>query len=1097
MVRLLALLLSRRMSASSLSPSVYPPSGPARAVLHSSLPPSSVAAAPYGSDAESAVESEWSWHDIDKPTLRAWLTDHKQSADSSTRSHVSEDAVSDEEYRQLLLAHVSSTAASSSTTGESDGGAVAQPPSPLSPDSDELADSSSEDDERDTAQSQQQQEAAAAMDSDNDHYDDGSYRRSETTARQKRRRDNGGSAAPYATSDSDDERDDVEDKSDEEEDEEDEWESDDKDTDARPLLAATPPPSSASSHQQQPASPSSSSSSSAAVGSKQRRVVSTSSGPCTLFDPPPFPLRSWRTDVDIEPTQLPAADNSDGVDPALLQSNVPRPAPLTSLFDSLYSVPAEVVYELRDESETESEDETSIASRIRMGCRFTALAGRRFAVPREPATFGWDWQASIAIANRSAPIPPPLTASTPSSAPSPTPSTALSSPAASASSSPAPSLTFPATVEPGVAAHDGFDLPPVALPFVGFASVSVEEVDDERQRKRRRREDDARQHIPLAFRMRLDEMRDSKRGRGSSAASPALSHSMQQRFFNDVRMSHSPSSLLSTSLPSSPSSSSALLSLLDPPMPSKRWRQAWAALTQQLPQPVRALDFEADSAAAVATQPLSPRAAVTSELDDTPSSNPTAARSSSPSPLSRSQPHVSSSTAADASVSPPHAAGRDSPGLPSASSASPPPSPRASLSLSSSYESMSARRTHCRLLAELCVMELRRRSARSLRLLRDTSTFALRLTRDMAMYWRRHDREVVEMRRRLEREEAERRKKEFEMREAERQRKKLEFLLTQTELYSHFIGSKMGITAAAAAGGQHKHSQQLLTAASSPPQSTAELNRMERDERMAGMTEDAAQAARQFMESKQRQTAQFDADMNSQRAGGAAAEAELGTDDSLLNPSTMPEASSFQPCPTSFVGSLKSYQLKGMNWLINLYDQGINGILADEMGLGKTIQSIAFLAFLSSVRQFWGQHPTDSRVHPRHASTAWDQQLIEACLSLSATVDWPCVLSSCVRSVPGSVSQLHAPSVAAGGQQVLSLSPRTSVLGQPAGPRSASQVLDTQQSRQRRLVLPCPRHFLSHHCGRRQVLQPPQVAVSVVPGSRHAGLHSVRAVSAH
>ena len=35
-----------------------------------------------------------------------------------------------------------------------------------------------------------------------------------------------------------------------------------------------------------------------------------------------------------------------------------------------------------------------------------------------------------------------------------------------------------------------------------------------------------------------------------------------------------------------------------------------------------------------------------------------------------------------------------------------------------------------------------------------------------------------------------------------------------------------------------------------------------------------------------------------------------------------------------------------MNWLLNLYDQGINGILADEMGLGKTIQTIAMVTHL-------------------------------------------------------------------------------------------------------------------------------------------------------
>ncbi len=32
--------------------------------------------------------------------------------------------------------------------------------------------------------------------------------------------------------------------------------------------------------------------------------------------------------------------------------------------------------------------------------------------------------------------------------------------------------------------------------------------------------------------------------------------------------------------------------------------------------------------------------------------------------------------------------------------------------------------------------------------------------------------------------------------------------------------------------------------------------------------------------------------------------------------------------PTSFRGQLKDYQKKGVKWLLDLYDQGINGILA-------------------------------------------------------------------------------------------------------------------------------------------------------------------------
>ncbi len=42
-------------------------------------------------------------------------------------------------------------------------------------------------------------------------------------------------------------------------------------------------------------------------------------------------------------------------------------------------------------------------------------------------------------------------------------------------------------------------------------------------------------------------------------------------------------------------------------------------------------------------------------------------------------------------------------------------------------------------------------------------------------------------------------------------------------------------------------------------------------------------------------------------------------------------------------GSLKSYQRKGVSWILTLYQNGFGGCLADDMGLGKTIQSIAFI----------------------------------------------------------------------------------------------------------------------------------------------------------
>ncbi|PIC35462.1 hypothetical protein B9Z55_014820 [Caenorhabditis nigoni] len=48
---------------------------------------------------------------------------------------------------------------------------------------------------------------------------------------------------------------------------------------------------------------------------------------------------------------------------------------------------------------------------------------------------------------------------------------------------------------------------------------------------------------------------------------------------------------------------------------------------------------------------------------------------------------------------------------------------------------------------------------------------------------------------------------------------------------------------------------------------------------------------------------------------------------------------------------LKPYQLKGLEWMVSLYNNNLNGILADEMGLGKTVQTISLLTYLMEVKQ--------------------------------------------------------------------------------------------------------------------------------------------------
>ncbi|XP_031161055.1 probable global transcription activator SNF2L2 isoform X1 [Sander lucioperca] len=53
-------------------------------------------------------------------------------------------------------------------------------------------------------------------------------------------------------------------------------------------------------------------------------------------------------------------------------------------------------------------------------------------------------------------------------------------------------------------------------------------------------------------------------------------------------------------------------------------------------------------------------------------------------------------------------------------------------------------------------------------------------------------------------------------------------------------------------------------------------------------------------------------------------------------------------------GSLKHYQVQGLEWMVSLYNNNLNGILADEMGLGKTIQTIALITYLMEHKRING-----------------------------------------------------------------------------------------------------------------------------------------------
>ena len=59
----------------------------------------------------------------------------------------------------------------------------------------------------------------------------------------------------------------------------------------------------------------------------------------------------------------------------------------------------------------------------------------------------------------------------------------------------------------------------------------------------------------------------------------------------------------------------------------------------------------------------------------------------------------------------------------------------------------------------------------------------------------------------------------------------------------------------------------------------------------------------------------------------------------------------------------------GLNWMVLMHKQSLNGILADEMGLGKTIQAIAFLAHLKEM----GDEGPHLIIVPSSTMENWDE----------------------------------------------------------------------------------------------------------------------------
>lgn len=80
-------------------------------------------------------------------------------------------------------------------------------------------------------------------------------------------------------------------------------------------------------------------------------------------------------------------------------------------------------------------------------------------------------------------------------------------------------------------------------------------------------------------------------------------------------------------------------------------------------------------------------------------------------------------------------------------------------------------------------------------------------------------------------------------------------------------------------------------------------------------------------------------------------------------------------------GEMRDYQIRGLNWLISLFENGINGILADEMGLGKTLQTISLLGYMKHFREIPGPHLV---IVPKSTLANWMAEFERWCPTIRA-----------------------------------------------------------------------------------------------------------------
>ena len=292
-------------------------------------------------------------------------------------------------------------------------------------------------------------------------------------------------------------------------------------------------------------------------------------------------------------------------------------------------------------------------------------------------------------------------------------------------------------------------------------------------------------------------------------------------------------------------------------------------------------------------------------------------------------------------------------------------------------DSLQTKQSNLRKTAQLAAKEARRWQMRTNKSTKDVQARAKRSMREMLGFWKRNERDERDQRKVAERMELENAKKAEADREAARQRRKLNFLISQTELYSHFIGNKVktsdierstdDVTVAEQTVQPRKPEAHTVTLPDSNANVSTKVTNFEDldfDGDDATLREAAMANAQHAVMEAQKRAHDFNAGQN---------ELQAQLDDGEMNFQNPSSLQSMDiPQPKMLSCQLKEYQLKGLNWLVNLYEQGINGILADEMGLGKTVQSISVMAHLAETQNIWGPFLV---IAPASTLHNWQQEI--------------------------------------------------------------------------------------------------------------------------